>query len=806
MKSSRWLFPLAAFAALSIHCSDDETSVDATADVGSDAVADLSVDQTVEEVDTSPRPIVTPSEPEPFSVVRWRITWISDSSNDPVHDALESGSFKMPDVGVDNTGVEWEEFWELGENGVIASVDSGLLYAVAEVYTGDPMSLIIRADTVFRVYLNGSPLPGDVYHSRRLRIPFRTIAGTNQIVVQAFAGRNVPEITFESVPDEVYFNMNDTITPDLLVGDDSEQYVGLPVLNLSGEPAFDVAARIVESETFEATELVYPSLAANAVTQVAFRLVPTAPFEEAETTVTARVHLESLSFDYAYEFDIDLNVISADSHYRRTFRSQVDNSAQYYGVAPPTDFDPEHEYGLVLSLHGAGVQAIGQASAYSRKDWTFIVAPTNRRPFGFDWEAWGRLDGIEVLEHAMESYPIDPERVYVAGHSMGGHGTWQLGVLFPGRFAVVAPSAGWESFQSYTGRPLSSGAFGRAQASSSTINYLSNLANRGVYIIHGSADDNVPVREGRDMATACEGVVDDMVYHEEPGAGHWWDGDASAGADCVDWPPLFDFMYERQLDPYEMDFQFTTPSPWVNAEHSFVTIRSASDPYEDCTVVSQLEGSTVIVTTTNVRSLVVNADPLGDDGVTALIIDGETYDSVEGSIAVGPQDGKRPDVHGPFNQVFHRPFCFAYPDSGTDAYRDYAAFLLSNWSFIGNGHGCALPVSRLTDDIRAENNIIYLGIPLDEIPTENVFPFDWSGGDTIMLGSASHQDSAALFVFPEGERLSAAIFATPGSEYLFYRLQPFTSSFVAPDYLVWADEGATAAGFFDGEWDYEPGL
>ena len=52
---------------------------------------------------------------------------------------------------------------------------------------------------------------------------------------------------------------------------------------------------------------------------------------------------------------------------------------------------------LFLSLHGASVEAIGQADAYSPKKWGPIVCPTNRRPYGFDWEEWGRWDALEVL-------------------------------------------------------------------------------------------------------------------------------------------------------------------------------------------------------------------------------------------------------------------------------------------------------------------------------------------------------------------------------------------------------------------------
>ena len=106
---------------------------------------------------------------------------------------------------------------------------------------------------------------------------------------------------------------------------------------------------------------------------------------------------------------------------------------------------------LVLTLHGAGVAALGQVDAYASKAWAHLVAPTNRRRFGFDWEDWGRLDAVEVLEDAQSHLESDPRRVYLTGHSMGGHGVWHLGVTYPDRFAALAPSAGWVSFFSYTG-------------------------------------------------------------------------------------------------------------------------------------------------------------------------------------------------------------------------------------------------------------------------------------------------------------------------------------------------------------------
>jgi len=36
-------------------------------------------------------------------------------------------------------------------------------------------------------------------------------------------------------------------------------------------------------------------------------------------------------------------------------------------------------------------------------------------------------------------YRVDVERVYVTGFSMGGYGTWDLGIHSPGRFASLVP-------------------------------------------------------------------------------------------------------------------------------------------------------------------------------------------------------------------------------------------------------------------------------------------------------------------------------------------------------------------------------
>ena len=53
---------------------------------------------------------------------------------------------------------------------------------------------------------------------------------------------------------------------------------------------------------------------------------------------------------------------------------------------------------------------------------------------------------INALIDAIETqYAIDPQRVYLTGFSLGGFGTWALGLNSSDRFAALVPVAGgWE--------------------------------------------------------------------------------------------------------------------------------------------------------------------------------------------------------------------------------------------------------------------------------------------------------------------------------------------------------------------------
>ncbi|MEC9071342.1 MAG: hypothetical protein VX938_03145, partial [Myxococcota bacterium] len=82
----------------------------------------------------------------------------------------------------------------------------------------------------------------------------------------------------------------------------------------------------------------------------------------------------------------------------------------------------------------------------------------------------------------------------------------------------------------------------------------------------------------------------------------------------------------------------------------------------------------------------------------------------------------------------------------------------------------------------------------------------WDSG-SVSIGDRSYIGAYGYaFAFPEGDRLSAAIGTTAGAEELLYRLYPFTSRFVIPDYMIFGQSSTSAVGFFDGDWRFDETL
>jgi len=162
----------------------------------------------------------------------------------------------------------------------------------------------------------------------------------------------------------------------------------------------------------------------------------------------------------------------------------------------PKDYNEKDgkRWPLMLFLHGAGergtnVQRVAihgpPKLAKQGKEFPFIIiAP--QCPEGDRWHDDALL---ELLAHAMREYAVDTNRVYLTGLSMGGFGTWKLGVAHPEMFAAIVPICGG-------GETIDVLLAGRERGAA--------LKSLPVWAFHGAKDPVVSLEESERMVNALK--------------------------------------------------------------------------------------------------------------------------------------------------------------------------------------------------------------------------------------------------------------------------------------------------------------
>jgi poly(3-hydroxybutyrate) depolymerase len=427
---------------------------------------------------------------------------------DAIEAAIVAGAWSRPVAGDRVKLPEGEErAWEpvvAAPDGVFTNRISPGGYLYLPVVAEKEKLHILHATAHSLAYVNGEPRGGDIYGNGIMALPIQLHPGTNDLLLVPGRGRLKVHLVAPKAP--VIIDLRDTTLPDLVLGEKADAWAAVLVVNSTTNSLTNAWLK-VSSSLGPTTETPLLALLPLSTRKVGFRLASRAVRQGDKAAFQIEVwRKQSGRRERLDTAALTVRVRQPEQTRRITFVSEIDGSVQYFALRPARPLSRNHPpLALFLSLHGAAVEATGQADAYSAKSWGHIVAPTNRRPYGFDWEDWGRLDAMEVLDLAQAMLKTDPRQTYLTGHSMGGHGAWQFGVQFPDRFAALGPSAGWISFRSYAGGQTNDPGtaleqlLARAAAPSDTLALASNYLHHGVYILHGEADDNVPVSQARTM-------------------------------------------------------------------------------------------------------------------------------------------------------------------------------------------------------------------------------------------------------------------------------------------------------------------
>jgi predicted peptidase len=194
-----------------------------------------------------------------------------------------------------------------------------------------------------------------------------------------------------------------------------------------------------------------------------------------------------------------------------------------YLVLEPEKIEPGKKYPVILFLHGAGERGDNPHDAeahfpklmatpeYRRKYECFVVVPQCREKDQWVKVNWSDRNSshfpaepspmmqmaMQALDQTIEEYPVDKNRIYLTGLSMGGYGSWDLSMRRPEMFAAVVPICGGGDERE-----------------------AKRIINVPIWAFHGSVDPAVPVERSRSMIEALKEAGGSPKYTEYKGVGH----------------------------------------------------------------------------------------------------------------------------------------------------------------------------------------------------------------------------------------------------------------------------------------------
>jgi predicted esterase len=355
-----------------------------------------------------------------------------------------------------------------------------------------------------------------------------------------------------------------------------------------------------------------------------------------------------------------------------TYWSGVDESAQPYALWAPPNYDPAKKYPLVVSLHTDGSNHIlnmrrvlgipgridqiepGAARWFGRGpnvDY-IVVSPLARGSMGYTGIA--ERDVYDVLAEVKKHYPIDEDRVYLTGISMGGSGALRLALTRPDVWAAVAAVC---------------------PDSDDPGPFAPNALDLPVRLYHGDEDAFAKVEISRKWMKVLSGLDTEVEYTEYPHVRHnAWDV-AYRDAGVFHW---FD-KFRRQRCPARV--RFTTDAYKYDSAY-WVRI-DGLDPGTPASIDARFTGDNEIeIQTASVYGFTLSLPGCPKFNPAAplrLIIDGQPH-SVKAEAQVSftrevrgwkaaryapPAGSKRPGLEGPIAEAIASRHIYVYGTGDT---------------------------------------------------------------------------------------------------------------------------------------------
>jgi S-formylglutathione hydrolase FrmB len=464
------------------------------------------------------------------------------------------------------------------------------------------------------------------------------------------------------------------------------------------------------------------------------------------------------------------------------YQSVVDGSLQPYAISLPEGWrsGESKKWPLHLVLHGRS-NDMNEVSFFAShdgkppvKDSTWIQLDVYGR--GNNAYRWaGESDVFEALADVKKRFLVDDRRITLWGFSMGGAGSWHLGLQHPDLWSSVGPGAGFVDFYKYqkVDQPLPDVQNKMLRIYDSK-DYALNMFDVPVIAYCGEVDPAVEqTLMMQDAARALKAPLAVLIGHK---MGHKFDEMnlktfmAFHTAHSEKGRPEFPGRRELKFVTYTLKFN---KCDWLRIEEQI-------EPYERTEVISTFADGVLNVTTENVRALAVArgvADSIVLDGGAKTILADAAGGDLPDVYFVLEADGwkllpynesltfadnvnghKRHGLQGPIDDAFAQPFVLVR-GSGTPWNSNVDRWAVgelervsAEWDRWFRGQPRVVGDSTLDDKDLASRNLILFGDPGSNSVIAKILdklPIQWTK-ESITIGKTKYAagEHVPVLIFP----------------------------------------------------------
>lgn len=263
----------------------------------------------------------------------------------------------------------------------------------------------------------------------------------------------------------------------------------------------------------------------------------------------------------------------------------MDGILQHYGVYLPSDYAPERLTPTQYWFHFRGGNAHIAAAVVPGVIWdmgehehSIVITPDGRGEAGW-YVGQSQEDVLQVWADSHRLFPIDRNRTYIAGHSMGGWASYLLPIEHPDWFAAAFPASGPVTQGAYTGvyfkgcdtyafqgeSPCFTSANGGKPRDEYTEPLLTNLRWVPYAIYQGTNDELVPTTGVTIQVNRLRQLGFRYQYYLFPGQEHY-------GPPIADqWVQGADYEHQFVRNPNPPQVTYIRSMPF---EHAIETVNS----------------------------------------------------------------------------------------------------------------------------------------------------------------------------------------------------------------------------------------